>query len=452
MTKTPRVRFAPSPTGYLHVGNVRTALVNWLFARQMGGTFILRIDDTDLERSRVEYETAIAEDLRWLGIQWDESFKQSDRMDRYAEAKQQLIDSGRLYACYETAEELEIRRKMQVSRGAPPIYDRAALKLSDEQKKAYAAEGRRPHWRFLLNDQDIVWEDMVRGAVRFEGRHMSDPVLLREDGLPLYTLSSVVDDGDSAITHVVRGEDHVSNTAVQVQIFEALGFAVPTFAHLALLKLKEGELSKRIGSGGVRDLREQGIFPLAINSYLAKMGTSDAVELAPSMDALAESFAFAKFGRSVATFDDEELSRLNARLLHGLPFADVQGWLSGHGVQINEKFWQQIRGNTMSLSQVKTWKEAILDYHPQEPHEEDSHFLQISAGLLPEEPWDERTFKRWSDSIKAETGRSGKNLFMPLRRALTGMEHGPELDKLLLILGREDVLLRLIRVTVTDYH
>lgn len=442
MTTPPRVRFAPSPTGYLHVGNVRTALVNWLFARKTGGCFILRIDDTDMERSRAEYEDAIREDMSWLGLSWEEEARQSARIGRYDEAKEQLIKAGRLYPCYETGEELEIRRKMQVSRGAPPIYDRAALKITDEQKRQYETEGRRPHWRFLLNDSDVAWDDLVRGPVKYEGRHASDPVLFREDGVPLYTLSSVVDDGDMAITHVVRGEDHVSNTAVQVQIFEALGFAVPRFAHLALLKLKEGELSKRIGSGGVRDFRAQGLFPLSLNSYLAKMGTSDPVELAESMDALAESFDFGKFGRAAATFDEEELNRLNARLLHQLPFEDVQGWLWGQGVEITEAFWERVRANTMALPQVKEWWELVSQ--PITPKIADPEFCRKAAELLPGGEWNDASWKEFAEAVKTATGRKGKELFMPLRLALTAREDGPELATVFKLLGREKAEKRLL--------
>lgn len=442
MTMTPRVRFAPSPTGYLHVGNVRTALVNWLFAKKMGGVFVLRIDDTDRERSRLEFEEAIRDDLRWLGLEWQEEARQSSRMARYEEAKAQLIENGRLYPCYETGEELEIRRKMQVSRGAPPIYDRAALKLSEDEKQAYSAQGRRPHWRFLLNDSDIVWDDMVRGPVKFEGRHASDPVLFREDGVPLYTISSVVDDGDMGITHVVRGEDHVSNTAVQVQIFEALGFALPRFAHLALLKLKEGELSKRIGSGGVRDFREQGMFPLAIHSYLAKMGSSDSVELAESMEALTESFDFAKFGRASATFDADELARLNARLLHHLPFAEVSGWLSQHGIEITESFWERVRHNTQALPQVKEWWELVSQ--PITPKIADPDFCRHAAQLLPGGEWNDESWKEFAGAVKEATGRKGKELFMPLRLALTAREDGPELATVFKLLGREKAEKRLL--------
>ena len=292
-----KVRFAPSPTGYLHVGNIRTALINWLFARKNGGQFLLRIDDTDTERSKDEYTAAIKEDLAWLGLTWDSEEHQSKRFERYALAADKLRAQGRLYACYETPEELDIQRKMLASRGLPPIYKRA----TDEQNKKYQTEGRKPHYRFLLNDEEMRWDDLIRGASAMRANTMSDPVLLRADGMPVYTLASVVDDGELAITHVIRGEDHVSNTAVQVQLYKALGFTVPEFAHMALLKTKDGEMSKRLGGNDIRALRDAGILPMAINSLLARIGTSEAVEAFADLQPLADSFDFKKFGRAPAT-------------------------------------------------------------------------------------------------------------------------------------------------------
>lgn len=434
-----KVRFAPSPTGYIHVGNVRTALINWLFAKKMGGEFILRIDDTDAERSKKEYEDAIYEDMKWLGLTWDQLAHQSKRFPRYHEAIEQLKTSGRLYACYETQEELEVKRKMQSGRGLPPIYDRAALKLTDEQKAAYDAEGRSKHWRFSLNEGDVVWDDLVRGEVKFQATHMSDPILIREDGIPVYTLASVVDDGDFGITHVVRGEDHVSNSAVQVQLYEALGIKVPTFAHTALLKTKDGELSKRTGGGDIRSLRERGIMPMAICSLLAKMGTSDAIEPFVDLASLAEGFDFGKFGRAPANYDEEELVKLNEKLLHILPFDAVK-----HALPFaDESFWNSVRGNLKSLDDAKMWHEVIHQPSKADVSEEDKAYLAEAASLLPAEPWGEDVFMQWMDLVKEKTGRKGKPLFMPLRLALTGMEHGPELKILLPMLGREQTLKRL---------
>lgn len=437
-----KVRFAPSPTGFLHVGNVRTALVNWLFAKKNGGHFLLRIDDTDTERSKAEYEEAIKEDLGWLGISWDSLVKQSDRFDRYTIATETLKKSGRLYACFETAEELDVQRKMLASRGLPPIYKRA----SEEQKQKYEAEGRKAHWRFLLNDEEIVWDDLIRGHAHFKATHMSDPVLVREDGVPLYTLASVVDDGELGATHVIRGEDHVSNTAVQIQIYKALGYAVPTFAHMALLKTKDGELSKRLGGNDIRSMREMGILPMAINSLLAKMGTSDAVEIFTDMKQLVDSFDFKKFGRAPANYDAVELEKLNEKLLNQLPFSAVAQLLPPDA---DEESWNSIRMNVKSISDAIRWFNILRhDFIVNKLvgvniYDEDKEFLLNAASLLPPEPWDESTYDAWLAAVKPTTPRKGKELFMPIRRALTGMIHGPELKKLLPLIGAEKTKQRL---------
>lgn len=433
------VRFAPSPTGFLHVGNVRTALVNWLFVRKAGGKFLLRIDDTDTERSREEYTAAIKEDMQWLGLNWDEEVHQSHRFDRYALAAEKLRAQGRLYACYETPEELDIQRKMLASRGLPSIYNRAGLKLTDEQKAAYEAQGRRPHYRFLLNDAQVGWDDLIRGQTQFRATHMSDPVLLREDGVPVYTLASVVDDGELNITHVIRGEDHVSNTAVQVQLYEALGFTVPQFAHMALLKTKDGELSKRIGGNDIRALREAGMLPMAVNSLLARIGTSDAVEAFAEMKPLVEAFDFGRFGRAPANYDVAELSKLNEKLLHHLPFSAVRAQLPF----ADEGFWLSVRGNIASMADAKVWWDMLHGKVEAALSDEEKEFVRAAVQLLPPAPWDEKSWDAWIAAIKPTTSRKGKELFMPLRRALTGMEHGPELKNLLPLLGREQVMKRL---------
>lgn len=436
---TINVRFAPSPTGYLHVGNVRTALINWLFAKRHGGRFLLRIDDTDAERSKSEYTDAIREDLTWLGLAWDDEKHQSPRMQRYHEAAGRLKASGRLYACYETPEELEMRRKLQLGRGLPPIYDRASLKLTDAQKHAYEAEGRKPHWRFLLESREETWNDLIRGPIHMQATSMSDPVLLRADGVPVYTLASVVDDGDFAITHIIRGEDHVSNTAVQIQLFEALGFTLPQFAHLSLLKTKEGELSKRTGGNDIRGLRAQGIVPMSINSMLARLGTSDSIEPFDSMKPLLESFDFAKFGKAPAIYDGESLLRLNQKLLHHLPYSAVRAQLPA----IDETFWLSVRGNISALHEANEWW-AIL-HHPVAATllPEEKEFLRTASEYLPEEPWTENTWNEWMNAVKAATNRKGKDLFMPIRKAITGMEHGPELKALLPLLGKSRTAERL---------
>ena len=437
---TVKVRFAPSPTGYLHLGNVRTALVNWLFARKVGGQFWLRIDDTDTDRSKAEYEDALKEDLLWLGINWDGFFKQSDKFAQYEIAKQKLIASGRLYACYETQEELDVQRKMQASRSLPPIYNRASLKLTDEQKANYKSEGRQPHYRFLLEDKPIIWQDLIRGEAKFQATNMSDPVLVREDNVPLYTFASVVDDGEMGITHIVRGEDHVSNTAVQVQIFEALGYALPIFGHLALLKTKEGEMSKRVGGNDIRTLRENGIMPMAINSLLAHIGTSDSVEPFMDLSGLVTHFDFKKFGRAPANYDQIELEKLNEKLLHKLPFKEVNSLIPF----ADEKFWESVKANLKNISEAKMWWDILHgEVSATDLSAQDRDFLQQTLTILPLEPWNESTWDEWLSAIKPTTERKGKELFMPIRRALTGLDHGPEFKKLLPLLGYARTVKRL---------
>ncbi len=443
-TMTVRVRFAPSPTGYLHAGNVRAAIVTWLFCRKMGGHFLLRIDDTDVERSKPEYEEDIEAAMIWLGMPWDEKARQRDRDDRYAVQIAKLIKDGRLYPCWETQEELALKRKTLLSRSLPPIYDRAALKLTDAQKQAYKDEGRQPHWRFLMNATPIEWDDMVRGPVKFDGAIIADPVLIREDGSPLYHLCSVIDDIDYAITHVVRGEDHVSNTAMHVQMFEALGAKPPVFAHLPMISDSEGgKLSKRLGSLSVKDLREhEGLEPMAIASLLARLGSSDPIEPFTSMRALIDSFDMNKFSKGAPKFDMEELLRLNAKIIHATPFEDAQIRLGHMGLSdLNEHFWLSVRPNLTKLSDIREWWHVANG--PVEPVIEDADFIAQAAGVLPPAPWNDSTWKAWTDAVKTATGRKGKDLFMPLRKAITGMDHGPELAVLLPLIGPDKVKARL---------
>ncbi len=430
-----KARFAPSPTGYLHAGNVRTALVNYLFVKKTGGRFILRIDDTDAERSKPEYEEAIKEDLAWLGITWDSIEHQSKRFERYSLAAEKLTEAGRLYVCFETPEELDIQRKMLAGRGLPPIYKRA----SEEQNKKYLAEGRKPHYRFALNDEEIAWHDLIRGLVAMKATSMSDPVLLRADGVPVYTLASVVDDGEMGITHVIRGEDHVSNTAVQIQIYQALGFPVPQFAHMALLKTKDGELSKRLGGNDIRTLREAGILPMAVNSLLARIGTSDPIEAFADLQSLVDSFDFRKFGRAPANYDMHELEKLNEKLLHHLPFAAAKDKLPF----ANEAFWLSVRANLRTLAEAKEWWDILHGEVRADLNHDERAFLRSTIGALPPEPWNEGTYDGWLAAVKPTTQRKSKELFLPLRKALTGRETGPELKKLLPLLGREKVVQRL---------
>lgn len=441
---TVAVRFAPSPTGRLHVGNLRLALVNWLFARRCGGVFLLRMDDTDAERSTDEFAAGIEKDLTWMGLSWDRFARQSDRLDRYAAAAAALRASGRLYACYETPEELSLKRASLVSQGRPPIYDRAGLRLTDEDRARLEDRGRKPHWRFRLESDPIEWNDGVRGPQRFHGRDLSDPVLIREDGYPLYTLSSVVDDADLGITDIIRGEDHVTNTAVQIQIFQAIGAAVPRFAHLPLLTDAAGQgLSKRLGSLAIGSLRDdEGVEPLALAGLLAKLGTSDPIEPRASLEELVAEFDMSKVSRSTARFDPEDLYRLNARILHVLPFETVRGRLADMGAtDVDEAFWAAVRPNLTKLADVRDW--WSVTHAPVAPVIEDADLLAVAAGLLPAEPWDETTWGAWTAAVKDASGRKGKALFHPLRLALTACDKGPELKSLLPLIGRERASARL---------
>jgi glutamyl-tRNA synthetase len=436
------VRFAPSPTGRIHAGNIRTALFNFLFARKMGGRLLLRLDDTDRERSTEEFARGIEEDLRWLGIDWANQVRQSDRFDLYAAAVEALKKEGRLYPAYETPEELELKRKRLLARGRPPVYDRAALKLTPEERARLEAEGREPHWRFKLESRDVVWDDLVRGRQPVDAASLSDPVLVRADGTYLYTLPSVVDDIDLGITHVIRGEDHVVNTAPQIQLFEALGAATPAFGHHSLLVGADGQaLSKRDRALSIQGAREEGIEALAVASYVATLGTSDPVAPHANLDELVQSFDFAKLSRAPARFDPAELRALNARLLHMLPFSAVAARLSAMGIDGGEAFWEAVRGNLALLGDAKHWWRVAEG--PLAPVIENRDLCHMAAGLLPPEPWDEATWSAWSSAVKAATGAKGKALFQPLRLALTGEEHGPELKHLLPLIGRRRAAARL---------
>ncbi|NBB50923.1 glutamate--tRNA ligase [Rhizobium sp. CRIBSB] len=436
-----KVRFAPSPTGKLHVGNVRTALVNWLFAKGQGGKFVLRIDDTDVARSTPAFEQGIEDDLAWLGLVWDERYNQSKRFDRYEAAAERLKAAGRLYACYETAEELDRRRKVQLSRGLPPIYDRAALALTDAEKTAFEAEGRRPHWRFKLEGRRVAWEDLSRGHAEVDTASMSDPVLIREDGLFLYTLPSVVDDIDMAITHVIRGEDHVTNTGAQIEIFEALGGPVPAFAHMPLLVGADGAaLSKRLGSLSISEMRDLGYEPVAITSHLGRIGTSDPLEIAESVAALGAAFSFDKMGRSPARYDTADLDRLNAQSLHAMSYAVAQPRLNALGADLGPVFWEAIRPNLQTFADVTDM--ATIVRGPVTPLIEDAAFAAAALDSLPSDI-DAGTWGIWTAAIKEATGAKGKALFMPLRLMLTGRERGPEMAVILPLIGRDRIERRL---------
>jgi glutamyl-tRNA synthetase len=445
-----RVRFAPSPTGYLHIGNARAALINYLYSLRNGGEFILRIDDTDLERSKPEYEKAIFEDLAWLGIKHNNTFKQSSRFDRYKEIRDKLIESGRLYPCYETPEELDYKRKRQLAKGQPPIYDRAALSLTDAEIAAFEAEGRTPHWRFKLDHTPITWDDKIRGLVKFDGSQLSDPVLIRADGIFLYSLCSVIDDIDYKITHIIRGEDHVTNTATQIQLFKAVNDEKDhplTFAHTSLLMDEDGDkLSKRLGSLSLGQMRDSGIEPMAIACLLAKLGTSLPVEPFLTMEELAEPFDLSIFSRTPPRFSEKELWALNHKLYHLMPFSQMQQHLNLAGFgNFSETHWRAVHDNIEKLSDLKPWQDIFFGKITSTCQDHD--FLKTALSLLPEEPWDETTWVTWTQALKEKTGRKGKELFMPLRQALTAMDHGPEMKVLLPLIGRHIALTRLSLLT-----
>ncbi len=427
-------RFAPSPTGNLHVGNVRAALHNWLWARRHGGRFILRIDDTDLARSKEEFVTCIRADLDWLGLDRDGEERQSARFDIYERHFEALKAAGRVYACYETPEELDLRRKILLGRGLPPVYERKG--------EGYPApDGRTPHWRFKLDHSaPIGWDDMVRGAQHFDPSLLSDPVIRRADGSWLYMLPSAIDDVEMGITHVVRGEDHVSNTATQIQMFDALGKTPPTFAHEALLVGTEGKLSKRLGSLGMDAFREAGIEPIAIMALLARLGTSDPIEPVTHVQPLIDSIDFAHFGRAPARFDEVELAQLNARILHQTPFATVAARLPAG---INEAGWEAVRPNLNRLSEAADWWAVVEGPVAVMIPPDERDYLNQAATLAAALDWSVDPWHALTGALKEATGRKGKSLFLPLRLALTGMEHGPDMGALLPLIGKERALERL---------
>jgi glutamyl-tRNA synthetase len=444
MAPLPVVRFAPSPTGRIHIGNARTALLNWLFAKRAAGKFILRFDDTDLERSRAEYADAIEADLEWLGIRPDLVRRQSERVGGYGEAAARLKELGRLYPAYETAEELERRRKRQQALGRPPIYDRAALRLTADERAALEASGREPHWRFRLEPTTVRWEDMVRGDSHIDCASLSDPVLRREDGTYLYTLPSVVDDIDFGVTHVIRGEDHVTNTAVQIQIFEALAGAAPTFGHHNLLTdAGGGGLSKRSGALSIAALRTKGIESLAVSALAVLVGSSAAVRPVASLDELAGLVELSQLSHGAARFDEAELEALSARTLHRSSYAAVADRLAALGVAgpNAEALWLAVRGNLSRLDDAAFWRQVTEGDIA--PIVEDADYLNLAGSCAPGGLWDESTWSAWTTRLMELTGRKGRALFHPLRLALTGKEAGPELAALLPLIGRAKALARL---------
>ena len=451
----PVVRFAPSPTGRLHIGNIRTALFNWLFATQNNGTFILRLDDTDIERSTDEFAQGIVDDLAWLGIEPDVREKQSQRFDLYDRAADKLRGAGLLYPCYEKADEIERRRKRAMARGLPPVYDRAALKLSDEERAALEAEGRKPHWRFLLPNfesspfetrrTEVHWTDIMRGPQTVDLASMSDPVLIREDGTYLYTLPSVVDDMDMGVTHIIRGGDHITNSGAQIALFEALDGAAPEFGHHNLLTDASGEgLSKRKGALSIASLREDGYEPMAVASLATLIGTGQAVEACESMAVLGQTFEPDKVSKSPAKFDAADLGSLNEKLVHIMPYEAAQMRLQALDADFGAHFWEVVRANLGKFEDIVIWRD-VMDASFSGARAEDvaPEFWEAARKLLPAEPWGDMVWKDWTGALKAETGLKGRQLFMPLRLALTGREHGPDMSALLPLIGWEKTLRRL---------
>lgn len=435
-------RFAPSPTGKIHIGNLRPAIINWLYARSAGGQFMLRIDDTDKERSREEYVEGIKKDLTWLGLNWDFEARQSERFGKYDAVVEKLKAEGRLYPCYETADELERKRKRQMGRGLPPVYDRSALELSVEDRLKLEADGLKPHWRFKLENRTVAWNDLVRGEQSIEASSLSDPILVREDGTYLYTLPSVIDDIEFKITHVIRGEDHVANTGAQIQIFEALGATAPQFAHHNLLVGKDGEgLSKRLGSLSISSFRDAGLEAMAVVSHAASIGSSNPIVPHQNTETIAQEFGFEKLSRSPARFDVAELEILNAKLLHDMEFAAVEGRLSALSIDGGAAFWEAVKGNIEKFEDVASWWQVVNG--PIEPVIENAEFCAKAKEVLPKGPYDENSWGEFTAAVKAATGAKGKALFHPLRMALTGLPHGPELKGLLPFIGPERAAARL---------
>ncbi|NIY79831.1 glutamate--tRNA ligase [Celeribacter sp. HF31] len=436
-------RFAPSPTGFIHVGNLRTALFNYLITRKAGGQFILRLDDTDQERSKQEYADGILEDLEWLGFTWDRFEKQSERLDRYHAAADELREKGRFYEAFETPTELDLKRKKQLNMGKPPVYDRAALALTEAEKDALRAERGDGVWRFKLDQERIEWNDGILGDISIDAASVSDPVLIRADGQFLYTLASVCDDVDFGVTNIVRGSDHVTNTATQIQIIEALGGTVPSFAHHSLLTGPQGEaLSKRLGTLSLRDLRAAGVEPMALLSLMARLGSSQPIELRSSMEELIEGFDLSHFGAAPTKFDSQDLFSLTSQINHAKPFADVADDVAALGVpaEIAEPFWTVVRENITVKADMKGWWELFRDGAEPLVDDEDKDFIAEAFAMLPEPPYTADSWKEWTTAVKEATGRKGKGLFMPLRKAVTGMAHGPDMSNVLPLMQKKPTL------------
>jgi glutamyl-tRNA synthetase len=438
-----RVRFAPSPTGYLHLGNARMAVLNNFLAKKVGGDYIFRIDDTDLGRVKEEYVEGAREDLKWLGIDWVEEFRQSHRIDLYNDFLEKLKKEGRVYACYESKEELEYAKKLQLAKGKPPIYNRAMLDISDEQKAEYEKQGRKPYYRLKIEHKEIRWNDLIKGEIVFRGENISDPVVVREDGSFLYIITSVLDDIEKNITHIIRGEDHVVNTAVQIQMFEYLGAKLPEFAHLPLITTKEGEgFSKRDGALSLRKLRAEGITALAINNYLFALGMGEQNKVYTSVDEIVKDFDLHKYNGAAAKFDEEKLLKVNLHILQHMPFNEIQSMIKKYlNLDINEFFWEIIKHNIENFKDIKSWYEIC--YGNINIETSNKELAKILLETMPQEDFNEDTWGVWFNSIKVKTPLKGKDLFKPLRILISGVDHGPELKHLIMLIGKDQLLKRL---------
>lgn len=438
-------RFAPSPTGFLHVGNIRAAIINYLFAIKNAGKFLLRFDDTDLKRTKQEYKDMIIKDLSWLNINYDQLISQNDRLDIYQQIKDKLIKEGKLYECFESDEELKFQRKAQIASGMRPIYDRSALNLTQEQREDYQKQNIKPYYRFLIDEKDVIWEDKIKGQIKFSGRHFSDPVLVRADGSPTYTFCSVIDDIEFGITDIIRGEDHITNTAVQIKIFEALDAKIPNFSHLALIKANEGKISKRIGGFDIKTLREQNFEPMSIISLLSQIGTSNDVRSFNNINELVTEFSLDKFSKSATKYNLEELTHLNEKILQKSDFSYILARLKdmNYEFEIDEDFWLKIRANINDLTEIKLWWEICQTKIRNKNDQNDHDFLKMAANLLPEDLSSTDAWNIWISKIKDNSDRKGKELFMPIRKAITAIDHGPELKYVITLIDRSEIIERL---------
>ena len=446
---TTKVRFAPSPTGFLHVGNIRTAIINFLFAQKTGGEFYLRLDDTDEQRVKEVYRQTILQDMSWLQLNYQQLFQQSNRLAFYEKAKQQLLSNGRLYECFETEEELNLQRKSQIASGVRPIYNRASLQITTQQKSDLRKKGLKPHYRFLLKDSPVSWQDQIKGKITYEGRHFSDPVLFRQEdengfAVPTYTFCSVVDDIDYNITHIIRGEDHVTNTAIQIQIFEALNATPPLFAHLALIKASAGKISKRLGGFDIKTMRENGYDYLTILAFLAQIGTSSTTTTIANINQLVENFDFHNFSKSATNYDFTELTQFNHKTLQNLDFTEIKNRLNSLNINnISQELWEACKKNINFLPEIEQWQQTFNDPNFLYHHPENIDFLQLVATILPQDTTNINAWQTWLGNIKEKTNKQGKEIFLPIRLALTGKEHGPELKHIINLIPREQIIFRL---------